>query len=96
VTDPAFSSDGSRVAYTRTKNRDRWIGIVEYQSRGANFSLVTKTGKDYDPTWSPDGRGSHLHLNEMGYRNIYHDGSRLIQNGVSELTASSKDASWQP
>ena len=97
VTDPAFSSDGSRVAYTRTKNRDRWIGIVEYQSRGANFSLVTKTGKDYDPTWSPDGRWIAFTSERDGIPQIYiMTAAGLIQNGVSELTASSKDASWQP
>ncbi len=97
VTDPAFSSDGSRVAYTRTKNRDRWIGIVEYQSRGANFSLVTKTGKDYDPTWSPDGRWIAFTSERDGIPQIYiMTAAGLIQNGVSELTASSKDAAWQP
>ncbi len=97
VTDPAFSSDGSRVAYTRTKNRDRWIGVVEYQSKGANFALITKTGKDYDPVWSPDGRWIAFTSERDGLPQIYiMTSAGLVQNGVSELTASAKDAAWQP
>ncbi len=97
VTEPAFSSDGSRVAYTRTKNRDRWIGIVEYQSKGANFSLITKTGKDYDPAWSSDGRWIAFTSERDGLPQIYiMTSAGLVQNGVCELTAGAKDPAWQP
>jgi serine/threonine-protein kinase len=97
VTDPAFSPDGSRVAYTRTKNHDRWIGIVEYASKGANFSLITKTGKDHDPAWSADGRWIAFTSERDGLPQVYiMTSAGLLQTGVSELTASSQYPAWQP
>jgi TolB protein len=97
VSDPAFSPDGSHVAYTRTKNNDRWIGVVDYQSKGANFSLLTKTGKDYDPSWSADGRWIAFTSERDGLAQIYiMTSAGLVQSGVSDLTVNATYPAWQP
>jgi len=97
VTDPAFSPDGTKLAYTRTKGRDRWIGIVDYQSRGGNFSLITKAGKDYDPAWSADGKWIAFTSERDGLPQIYiMTSAGLVQTGAGSLTARESHPAWQP
>jgi eukaryotic-like serine/threonine-protein kinase len=97
VTDPAFSPDGTKLAYTRTKGRDRWIGIVDYQSRGGNFSLITKAGRDYDPAWSADGKWIAFTSERDGQPQIYiMTSAGLVQTGAGSLTARESYPAWQP
>ncbi len=97
VTDPAFSSDGTLLAFTRTKGRDRRIGIADYSSEGAVFSLITKTGLDYDPTWSTDGKWVAFTSERDGLPQIYiMTSAGLIQTGVSPKTATESYPAWQP
>lgn len=97
VSDPDFSPDGSRLVYTRTKNHDRWIGVVDYRSKGANFTLITKSGKDYGPAWSSDGRWIAFTSERDGLPQVYiMTSAGLLQTGVSELAASAINPAWQP
>jgi Tol biopolymer transport system component len=97
VTDPAFSPDGSLLAYTRSKGRDRRIGVVDYQSRGANFNLLTNTGKDYDPAWSADGKWIVFTSERDGNPEIYIMSSAgLIQTNVSKSPSRDSYPAWQP
>ncbi len=97
VSDPSFSPDGTLLAYTRVKGRDRRVGVVDFDSRGASFSLLTTGGSDYDPAWSSDGRWLAFTSERDGIPRIYiMTSAGLVQTGVSPLTASSYFAAWQP
>ncbi len=97
VTDPDFSKDGSLLAYTRSKGRDRRIGVAEYAARGAVSSLITTTGKDYDPSWSADDKWIAFTSERDGKAQIYiMTAAGLLQTDISPLTAQDFDPAWQP
>jgi len=48
---PAFSPDGTRIAFTRTG-----VGIVTMNVDGKDVRRLTTNGRDSFPTWSPDGK----------------------------------------
>ena len=97
VTDPAFSPDGTLLVYTRSKGHDQRIGVAEYQSKGAAFNLITSTGKDFDPTWAPDGKWIAFTSERDGNPEIYIMSSAgLIQTNVSQSSAREMYPAWQP
>lgn len=97
VSDPDFSKDGSLLAYTRSKGRDQRIGVAEYAARGAVSSLITTTGKDYDPSWSADDRWIAFTSERDGKPQIYiMNAAGLLQSDISPLTAQDSDPAWQP
>jgi Tol biopolymer transport system component len=53
-TDPAWSPDGSRIAYVSTKDGQTDIYVMELAS-GAVTRLTSSGGWNGNPTWSPDG-----------------------------------------
>jgi dipeptidyl aminopeptidase/acylaminoacyl peptidase len=63
--EPAWSPDGARVAFTsnrslpdpdRSYNSDIWIVAADNQDKGALLTQVTSNpGEDGQPAWSPDG-----------------------------------------
>lgn len=59
-TSPAWSPDGSRIAFIRDgdQNRSGDSELYVVDSGGAHLRRVTTGGGSYyDPTWAPDGRG---------------------------------------
>jgi len=64
--EPAWSPDGTRVAFTsnrsvpdpdRTYNSDIWIVAAENKDKGAHLTQVTSNpGDDGQAAWSPDGK----------------------------------------
>ena len=54
-TDPAFSPDGTRIAFVSDRDGgDREIYVMD--ADGSNQTRITSnTGDDMDPAWSPDG-----------------------------------------
>jgi Tol biopolymer transport system component len=51
---PAWSPDGSRIAFVSDKEGSNQIYVMEVD--GSNVTRLTNTGEDYNsPTWSPDG-----------------------------------------
>lgn len=97
VTDPAFSPDGSMLAYTRSKGREKSIGIVIYSSRGADFNLITTSGSDADPAWSADGKWLAFTSERDGNPEIYiMTTAGLIQTNVSLNNGKDMQPAWQP
>jgi hypothetical protein len=93
---PAWSPDGSRIAFQST--RDGISGIFVINADGSGLRRVTYTtgGIDYDPTWSPDGAriafiklDSNTDPNPTDIYVVNADGSNL-----TKLTNASRD--WAP
>jgi TolB protein len=54
-TDPAWSPDGSRIAYSVLGIEQRDIWVIS-SSGGSATPITTTSSVDADPSWSPDGR----------------------------------------
>src|SRR5881398_1440025 len=70
ATEPAFSPDGSRIAFTSTRDGQPEIYIMD--ADGTNASRLTNSpGLDGDPSFSPDGQAVVFHSQRTGHRQIY-------------------------
>lgn len=54
--EPAWSPDGSRLAFTRTTDARRSFQIYVMRADGTGVRRLTRGRFDYSPAWSPDGR----------------------------------------
>ncbi len=70
ATEPAFSPDGSRIAFTST--RDGQLEVYVMDADGTNVARLTNSpGLDGDPSFSPDGQVVVFHSQRTGHRQIY-------------------------
>ena len=77
--DPAWSPDGSRLAFRRTEPGGSNIWVADRD--GKELKRLTKaSGDDHEPTWSPDGR---------------HIAFRSSRNGMSGIFVMAADGSGQ-
>jgi hypothetical protein len=68
---PAWSPDGSRVAFTAWRSGGlRDIVVVEVAT-GAARDLTTDRALDGDPVWSPDGRWLYFTSDRTGIFNVF-------------------------
>src|SRR4026209_370061 len=51
---PAWSPDGSRIAFTSNRNDHSFIGIYDTRTRREGF-VSPRVDFDVNPTWTPDG-----------------------------------------
>lgn len=103
-TDPAWSPDGTRIAYVSTRDGRTDIYVVEVTS-GSITRLTDGGGWNGNPTWSPDGAWLMFDSSRDGtsaswhnnFRNIFAiraDGSGLRR--VTDLPGYNGVPSWSP
>jgi len=70
ATEPTFSPDGSRIAFTSTRDGQPEVYVMD--ADGTNASRLTNSpGLDGDPSFSPDGQAVVFHSQRTGHRQIY-------------------------
>ena len=70
ATEPAFSPDGSRIAFTSTRDGQPEVYVMD--ADGTNAARLTNSpGLDGDPSFSPDGLSVVFHSQRTGHRQIY-------------------------
>lgn len=95
-TDPAWSPDGKRIAFTTDRDGNREIYVID--ADGTNSARLTNgAAADYHPAWSPDGTRIAFVSERDGNAEIYvmnADGSnpaRLTNHGAGD-----QDPAWSP
>jgi Tol biopolymer transport system component len=95
--DPAWSPDGSKIAFR--SHRDGNAEIYVMDADGSNPRRLTDhTAADFEPAWSPDGTRIAFVTNRDGNQEIYAmnatDGSNLVR--LTDYPAADVEPAWSP
>ena len=70
ATEPAFSPDGSHIAFTSTRDGQPEVYVMD--ADGSNAARLTNSpGLDGDPSFTADGQAVVFHSQRTGHRQIY-------------------------
>jgi TolB protein len=90
---PAWSPDGSRIAFDTTRDGNREVYVINADGTGL-VNVSNDPSTDYAPAWSPDGTQLSFTSTRAGQEDIWAiDVSSFPASTESELAA---DASAQP
>lgn len=97
VMSPAWSPDGSKLAYVSFEDRKSQIFVQDVYS-GARFSVANFPGINGAPAWSPDGQRLALTLSKDGNPEIYiYDLiSRNLTTRLTNNRAIDTEPVWSP
>jgi len=93
---PAWSPDGTRIAFTSSRDRNVQIYVVNADGSGL-ARLTNDAASDQEPVWSPDGTKIAFASSRDGRYEIYvmnPDGSGVTR--VSSEQADEFEPSWSP
>lgn len=97
VEHPQISPDGTTLAYVRIDGSSRQIFTADYKKRGAQFSKLTTTGKDYYPAWSADSQMIVFTSERDGNPQIYlMTSAGLLQTNLTNRQGKDLQPAWQP
>ena len=92
---PAWSPDGSRIAFSSTRDGLSDTELYVMNADGSNQTRLTdNTADDRNPTWSPDSQRIAFDRNataDIGINIINRDGTNLVN-----VTHDAFDPSWSP
>jgi TolB protein len=94
--EPAWSPDGSRIAFTSNRDGQRAIHIMNEDGTGV-MRLTEPTTTSYRPAWSPDGRRIAFVSERGGNTDVYTmnaDGTQLAR--LTNHVAADRDPAWSP
>ena len=93
---PAWSPDGSKIAFTDMREGDDEIYVMNADGSGV-VQLTQNDAEDWDPAWSPDG--AHIAFTSMqeGEPEIFvMDASGANQTNLTHGPAFDEMAAWSP
>ena len=70
ATDPAYSPDGSRIAFVSTRDGQPEVYVMDADGTDA-ARLTNSPGVDGDPSFTADGQAVVFHSNRTGHRQIF-------------------------
>ena len=100
---PAFSPDGSRVAFVSDKDGSAKIYVIQIPEPGASLkdikaTLISKANRENSaPTWSPDGTKLAYCSKTSGDRQIWiYDFNTKKEKQITQGTGHKENPSWAP
>ncbi|MGD8727016.1 MAG: Ig-like domain-containing protein, partial [Gemmatimonadales bacterium] len=93
---PAWSTDGGRIAFASTRDGNSEIYVMDGDGSGL-ARLTASDGDDSEPAWSPDGTKIAFRSDRTGSSEIYvmnADGTNPIR--LTNQTAVDSDPAWSP
>ena len=91
--DPAWSPDGARITFTRSKGgRQVWVMDAD----GGNQTRLTHVGQNYHPAWSPDGRRIAITSSRLGGGIVVMDENGDNQERLTRGVWAHENPSWSP
>jgi TolB protein len=100
IMSPAWSPDGSRLAYV-SFDQKKPVVVVQNLAQGTTRVVANFRGNNSAPAWSPDGRFLAVALSKDGLTQVYRipatggDAERLTESsGIDTQPAFSPDGQW--